>query len=80
MEEQVPTELQAPLAIARHLLEAPAKVPEPSGAPVVEEKESTDALSDAKEAATENVSATATRLPAHAMCCGCMYGDCVCIC
>ena len=53
----MPAELQTPLAVALHLLEAPVKAPEgPSGAPEEQEKESGGAASDGKEDATENVS------------------------
>ena len=55
-EEPVPAELQAPLAVAQHLLEAPTSAPEPSGAPEVEAKENGIAPADSKEEATENVS------------------------
>ncbi|RPD57231.1 hypothetical protein L226DRAFT_536615 [Lentinus tigrinus ALCF2SS1-7] len=53
-EEPVPAELQAPLAVAQHLLEAPTSAPEPSGAPEVEAKENGVAPADIKEVATEN--------------------------
>ncbi|KAI0701152.1 hypothetical protein C8T65DRAFT_656889 [Cerioporus squamosus] len=55
-EEPVPAELQVPLAVAQHLLEAkaPTSVPEPSGAPEVEAKENGVAPADTKEDATEN--------------------------
>ena len=52
----MPAELQAPLAVAQHLLEAPTSAPEPSGAPEVEAKENGIAPADSKEEATENVS------------------------
>ena len=62
-EEQVPVALQAPLAVAQHLLEAPAKAPEPSGERDVEEKESGVAPSDSKDAAAESVSVLPCLVP-----------------
>ncbi|KAI0737353.1 hypothetical protein C8Q80DRAFT_1213874 [Daedaleopsis nitida] len=59
-EEQVPAELQAPLAVAQHLLEAPAKAPEPSGAREELEKENGAALGDAKEDAIESTATLAS--------------------
>ncbi|TBU42649.1 hypothetical protein BD309DRAFT_1001682 [Dichomitus squalens] len=54
-EEQLPAELQTPLAVAQHLLEAPVKASEgPSGAPEEQEKEGGGAASDATEDAAEN--------------------------
>ncbi|KAI9067930.1 hypothetical protein FKP32DRAFT_1588126 [Trametes sanguinea] len=53
-EEQVPAGLQAPLAVAQHLLEEPAKTSEPSDAPEPQEKESTPAACEAAEEAAES--------------------------
>ncbi|RDX51390.1 hypothetical protein OH76DRAFT_1401721 [Lentinus brumalis] len=55
-EEPVPAELQAPLAVAQHLLEAkaPTSAPEPSGTPEVEAKENGATPADTKEDATDN--------------------------
>ncbi|KAJ8472575.1 hypothetical protein ONZ51_g8423 [Trametes cubensis] len=53
-EEQVPAGLQAPLAVAQHLLDASAKASEPSDAPEPQETESTPAPCEAAEEAVES--------------------------
>ncbi|KAI0630642.1 hypothetical protein C8Q77DRAFT_1075272 [Trametes polyzona] len=53
-EEQVPTRLQAPLAVAQHLLEASARASEPSDAPAAGEKDDTPVPCEATEAVAEN--------------------------
>ena len=63
----MPAELQAPLAVAQHLLEAPSKAPEPSGAPE-EQKENGVAPCDLKEEAAENVSSLLGALAARPHC------------
>ncbi|CDO69690.1 hypothetical protein BN946_scf184851.g78 [Trametes cinnabarina] len=65
-EEQVPAELQAPLAMAQHLLEEPAKASEPSDAPEKQEKESTPAPCEAAEEAAESASPTVSPVEQHA--------------
>ena len=53
----MPAELQTPLAVGLHLLEAPVKALERfSGAPEEQEKDSGGAASNGKDDATENVS------------------------
>ncbi len=52
----MPAELQTPLAVAQHLLEAATKAPEPSGTPEEENADDGIAPNDTKEETTETVS------------------------
>ncbi|KAI8985656.1 hypothetical protein BD414DRAFT_61769 [Trametes punicea] len=65
-EEQVPAGLQAPLAVAQHLLEEPGKSSEPSDAAEPQEKESMPTPCEAAEEAPESVSPAAPAVEQHA--------------